>query len=433
MTELRQRLAAILTGIGILYLGQALLTTVIGVRMSIENFNALSIGVITSAFYVGGVLGSQLCSRVVKRVGHIRAFTIFAALLASSALVHTLILLPWVWALLRAVSGFSIYGLYLVAESWLNAAVTPTIRGRVLSIYMIITFVALTFGQLLLNAGDPSGYHLFGISGIVFALALIPVAITRTTAPIEMTTEHLSLGRLFRLTPFGLIGSFASGMAIEAFLSLGAVYAEKSGFSTGEISLFMSAPIVGGLLLQWPFGWLSDRYDRRWTLLAIGAGTGLTAGAVVGLSDAPFALLLVIVAIHGGMLFSLYPLSLAHANDSAEANQFVELSRGLLFAYFLGALIAPFLGSLMMEPLGPTGLFVEIALISGSLMMFGLYSQWRRRPVPVHEQQEFYPYGPHTTTEVYGMDPRQRASSTEGPKSPPSDGAAIEPRDASSR
>ncbi len=421
MTELRQRLAAILTGVGVLYLGQALLTTLIGVRMSLEDFSTFSIGIVTSAFYVGGVLGSQLCSRIVKRVAHIRAFTIFAALLASSALTHTLVLAPEAWAVLRAVSGFSIYGLYLVAESWLNAAVTPVIRGRVLGTYMFITFVALTLGQLLLNAGDPAKYHLFGISGIVFALALIPVALTRTTAPIEMTTEHLTLRRLFRISPFGLVGSLASGMVIEAFLSLGSVYAAKSGLSTAQISLFMSAPIVGGLLLQWPFGWLSDRFDRRWTLLAIAGGTALSALAVIGLRHAAFPMLLAIVTVHGGLFFSMYPLSLAHANDKAEPDQFVELSRGLLLVYFIGALIAPFGGSLMMDPFGPSGLFVEITLIAGALTLFGLYSQWRKAPVPDSEQRAFYPYGPRTTTEVYGIDPRQDTPRSDDDSTPLSD------------
>jgi len=421
MTELRQRLAAILTGVGVLYLGQALLTTLIGVRMSLEDFSPFSIGIVTSAFYVGGVVGSQLCSRIVKRVAHIRAFTIFAALLASSALAHMLVLAPEAWALLRAVSGFSIYGLYLVAESWLNAAVTPVIRGRVLSTYMIITFVALTLGQLLLNAGDPAKYHLFGLSGIIFALALIPVAMTKTASPIEMTTEHLTLRRLFEISPFGLVGSLASGMVIEAFLSLGSVYAEQSGFTTAQISLFMSAPIVGGLLLQWPFGWLSDRYDRRWTLLAIAGGTALSALAVIGLNHAAFPVLLTIVAVHGGLFFSMYPLSLAHANDKAELDQFVELSRGLLLVYFIGALIAPFVGSLMMDPLGPSGLFVEIMFIAGVLTLFGLYSQWRTGPVPDSEQQAFYPYGPRTTTEVYGIDPRQEDSDSGDHSDPPPD------------
>ncbi len=419
MTELRHRLAAILTGVGILYLGQALLTTLIGVRMSAEGFSALSIGAITSAFYVGGVLGSQLCNRLVKRVGHIRAFAIFAALLASSALTHTLIVTPWAWVILRAMGGFSIYGLYLVAESWLNAAVTPAIRGRVLGAYMIVTFVALTIGQLLLNAADPATYHLFGLSGIVFALALVPVALTQTRDPVEMTTQHLSLRHLFAISPFGLIGSLASGMVIEAFLSLGSVYAQKSGFTTVQISLFMSAPIVGGLLLQWPFGWLSDRFDRRWTLLGIAGGTALSALGVIGLGDVAFPVLLAVVTVHGGLFFSLYPLSLAHANDKAETDQFVELSRGLLLAYFLGALLAPFVGSLMMDPLGPSGLFVEITLIAGLLTLFGLYSQWRSASVPDHKQEEFYPYGPHTTTEVYGIDPRQSdASSDQGDDHP---------------
>lgn len=418
MTELRHRLAAILTGVGILSLGQALLTTLIGVRMSAEGFSAFSIGAITSAYYVGAVLGSQLCNRVVKRVGHVRAFAIFAALLASSALAHTLIVIPWAWFLLRAIGGFSIYGFTLVAESWLNAAVTPTIRGRALGLYMIVTFAALALGQLALNAGDPSGYRLFSLSGIVLALALIPVAMTRTTTRIEMTTEHLSLKRLFQISPFGLIGMLAAGMAIEAFLSLGSVYAQKSGFTTEQISLFMAAPIVGGLLLQWPFGWLSDRTDRRWTLIGVAAGTALSALAVVTLNEVAFPVLLALVGVHGGLFFAMYPLSLAHANDRAELDQFVELSRGLLLVYFLGALVAPLVGSLMMDPLGPSGLFVVITVVAGLLALYGLLSQWRTGPVPERKQEEFYPYGPRTTTEVYGMDPRRTdAPSDEQPPS----------------
>lgn len=410
-----RKLLSVLSSSSILHLGHGLLTTLIGVRMSEEGFGAVAIGLIASAFYVGGVIGAQLCSRIIKRVGHIRAFGIFSVLAATSTLAHVLVLAPPAWMLIRAVGGLSVYGLNLTSESWLNATVTRAIRGRVLATYTILVFLALSVGQFLLNVADPEAGDLFIISSMAFGLALIPIALTRIPSPQSLTSEHFSLRRIYRISPLALAGSLTSGMAIGSFMSLGSVYATKIGFTTLETSLFMASGILGGLLCQWPIGWLSDRYDRRSVILTTAFGTAVTALLVGYLGYISFGALLALTLLHGGLLVALYPLSLAYGNDFMETDaQFVELSRGLLLAYFIGAMIAPFLGSLLMDPLGPIGLFSAIAAIAIGLVGFGIYRRYRRRSVPLEEQEAFQTYSPYSSTEVYGLDPRYgEAPSTE--------------------
>lgn len=402
-----RKLISVLGSSTILYLGHGLLTTLIGVRMSAEGFSPFSIGLIASSFYVGGAVGSQLCNQVIRRVGHIRAFAIFSAVLATGSLAHALFLTPLAWVLIRALSGFSLYGLNVASESWLNATVTGNIRGRVLGTYMILTFLALSMGQLLLNTGDPATFRLFSVSSMLFALALIPMALTQIPAPTSLASEHLSIRRLYRISPLALVGSLASGMVIGTFLPLGSVYGAKIGLSTSEISLFMASGILGGLLLQWPIGALSDRHDRRVVILAVAVGTTITALLVGYLGYVSFSALLALTLLHGGLLNSIYPLSIAYGNDHIESeDQFVELSRGLLLVYFIGALVAPITGSLMMDPFGPIGLFLEIAVIAALLAAFGLTRMLRRASLPVEAQEGYQTYGPYSSTEVYELDPR---------------------------
>lgn len=402
-----RKLISVLGSSTTLYLGHGLLTTLIGVRMSAEGFNAFSIGLIASSFYIGGAIGSKVCNQVIKRVGHIRAFAIFSAVLATGSLAHALLLTPLAWVLIRALSGVSLYGLNVVSESWLNATVTGSIRGRVLGTYMILTFLALSLGQLLLNIGDPASFQLFSISSMLFALALIPIGLTRIPGPTSLTTEHLSIRRLYHISPLALVGSLASGMIIGTFLSLGSVYGNKIGLSTSEISLFMASGILGGLLLQWPIGALSDRHDRRIIILVVAMGTAITALSVGYLGYVSFGALLALTLLHGGLLNSLYPLSIAYGNDHIESeDQFVELSRGLLLVYFIGAFLAPITGSLLMDPFGPIGLFLEIAGIAALLAIFGLIRMFRRKSIPVEDQEGFHTYGPYSSTEVYQLDPR---------------------------
>ena len=91
-------------------------------------------------------------------------------------------------------SGFCMAGLIIVTESWLNEATPSHQRGGVLSSYMMVNYMAAGCGQFLLNLGDVGQFQLFSLASIIFSLALIPVLLTKQSAPIITTSSKLSFG-----------------------------------------------------------------------------------------------------------------------------------------------------------------------------------------------------------------------------------------------
>jgi MFS family permease len=258
-----------------LMLGSGLLGSLVGLRMSVEGFAASLIGLVMSGFYVGLVLGSFVCPKVVLRAGHIRAFAAFAAVNTATTLLYPLFIAPSVWFLLRVSSGFSMMGLYMVVESWLNDRTESQMRGRVFSVYMALTFLGLGLGQLFLRVADIAGSDLFLIAGIFFALCLVPVTLTRSIHPSLPKTTALHLGQLLRRAPSGLLGALAAGAIAGAFYSLAPVFALRSGLAVQTVAWFMGVTILSGLMLQWPVGILSDRFDRRLVLAGLSLLTSL--------------------------------------------------------------------------------------------------------------------------------------------------------------
>lgn len=257
---------ALLFGIALLMLGNGLQGSLLGLRASLEGFGTSVTGLVISAFYVGLLIGAALTPRLVLRVGHIRVFAALASVASAFILLHAVFLSAPVWFVIRLVTGFCFSGLYVVAESWLNQASTNETRGKLLSVYMIISYASMGFGQLLLNLSDPGGFPLFILISVLVSLALVPISLTRTPAPQLETPEPISLKKLYKLSPMGFFGSLGSGLAQGAFFGMGAVYGGLSGLSIAQISLLLSLPLLGLVISQFPIGALSDRLDRRMVL-----------------------------------------------------------------------------------------------------------------------------------------------------------------------
>ncbi len=410
MVRLLPILGALFLGVGLLIAGNGLFTTLLAVRMGIEDMPALSIGVVLSCFSAGFILGARTCHRFVDRVGHIRSFAALAALAACSALLHPIFVSEIAWGVLRVLTGYCTAALYTIAESWINAKVPNEVRGRILSLYMAVSFLALSAGQLMLNLGAPETYLLFSVVAMLFAVGLVPVALTRMEAPVPDPGGRLGILALARISPLGVALCFSAGAINAAFFNMGPVFAQRSGFDTGQVSTFMATAIFAGLLLQWPVGWLSDRFDRRRVVMWVLAGAALASAAIAAaaVSNAgglPFPVLLSLVALYGGLAFTLYGQGLTHANDFADTSQLVSVSAGLLFAYGVGAVIGPVAASAIMGPAGPFGLFVFTGAVTAVLASFVVYRMARREPLPAEDQTPFSPM-PATTAVIAGLDPR---------------------------
>ncbi len=394
---------SLLLSYGLLLLANGLFGTLLGVRSRIEGFSTEVVGLIMAAYFLGLLQGALRAGMVVSAVGHIRAFAAFASVMSVTALLHVIVVDQVVWTILRFVSGFCMAGLILVTESWLNARCTKRTRGQVMALYMVTNYFSAGTGQFLLTIADPARFQLFSVASIIFSLALVPVLLTRSSAPNPPKRDPLNLRELWRTSPLGLLGSFCAGLVNASFYSLAPVFALGLGFSIRETSTFMASVIFGGLLLQYPVGHLSDRIDRRTVLAMVALATAMACVGIVVVYEWDLRWIYLAGAVYGGFSFTVYSLSVAHANDFASADKLLQTASGLLTAYGFGAFLGPILAASLMGFLGPQGLFIMSGLVSGFLGGFAIYRM--RRRVARSKDQQFrtitVPGGQFTSGEMY--------------------------------
>ncbi|MEX2650708.1 MAG: MFS transporter [Alphaproteobacteria bacterium] len=396
---------SLLLGVAILLLGNGLQGTLLPLRARLESFAVVDIGVLGSAYFVGFVLGCIGGPYLVRRAGHIRTFAALSAVASTVVLAHPLALDPIVWWSLRAITGFCFAGLYVVIESWLNERSTNQNRGLIMAVYTIVNLTVITAGQMMITLYDPGEFALFSIASVLVSLAAVPVAMTVAPGPSPIESVTLRPMRLLKLSPVGFVGCFAVGLTNGSFWSLGPLFGAELGLDIFGIALFMSATVLGGALLQWPLGRLSDRMDRRKviSLSCLFAGAAGVALVVSG-ARAPEWIVPIGVAF-GAFTFPIYALCAAHANDFAGRGSFVEMASGLLLINGLGSVLGPVTAAFAMASYGPSGLFIVTAAVHFALAAFAIYRLMVRAPVPIDQRPDFVSI-PRAGTGAAALDPR---------------------------
>ncbi|HEY7577553.1 MAG TPA: MFS transporter [Acetobacteraceae bacterium] len=409
---------SLLFGAGLMAFGVGLIGLLLPIRMDAEGVAPQIAGYVMSAYYAGFVAGSLMAQRIIGRVGHIRAFAAFAATLTAAIMVHALIFNVPVWGLMRGAVGFCMAGLYAVIESWLNVRSSNELRGRVLSMYTLTIYIASGIGQLAINIDpniqslDPNiqrdaGLEMFALGALLTSLCLVPVVLTRVPGPELGNIKTMGLKALYQASPLGTVATAGAGLMSGSLYALGAVYGTEIGLSVFENSVFMGAPIIGGFLLQWPIGRLSDKFDRRTVLFGVlmaTVGAAVLLGAF-SMASRSFLLLATANLLLGGFLATIYPTAVAHAFDYIDRSQMVAANSGMLLAWAVGATAGPLIASSVMGPSGPSGLFVFIASIA---IILAFYTRWRmsrRAAKPAEEQSKFVPV-PATSAIAGALDPR---------------------------
>jgi MFS family permease len=387
--------------------GNSALGTVAALRLEIEGFEPGTIGVVLAFTALGFVTGSLFGIRAVQRVGHVRAFAVFGAVAAAAALAHALHVSAPAWMVFRFALGFSIAGLMLVTESWVNARATPQTRGALLATYMVLFFLAASGGQFVVALGDPALHHLFIVAAMSLVLALVPVSLTRTPAPEASDAGRLSVAVLWRRAELGLAGAAVSGLLLGAFGTVGPVYGYEVGLEVDEIATFMGLSILAAMLVQWPMGYLSDYIPRRVAIVAVAAAALAAALFVAAFAQRSTAHLYGGVAAFYALASCVYPLCLALTHDMLDKAQIVPASATLLLANGVGAVAGPIVGGLAIDALGPRGLFLALAGGLGALLALAVHSFLRERAPRVAEQSHCVGIAPVSTTAILELDPRQ--------------------------
>lgn len=387
-------ISILLLAVAFLLIGNGAFGTVLGVRASALGFDTVITGIVMSAYFLGFVIGSYVCLKAVLAVGHIRAFAALAAIVCATSLTHPLLPTALAWGILRGVAGICMVGLYIIIESWLNSQATPQNRGKVFGIYMTVNLSAIAAGQFLLTINDPTGFIVFSTIAILFALALVPLSVTPVAAPTVHIVRTIGIRHLFRIAPVGVAACFASGIVGGGVWGMLPVFAQKIGLDAPSIASFMSALIVGGLLFQFPFGYISDRNDRRAVILVASFATATISMVFVFLGKETGEWMIVGAFFFGGFYFPIYAVGIARVNDLLEPSQILGATRGLMLIYGLGASVGPFLAGTVMELLTPKALFPYFALILYLMSGYALLGIKRRGAMSSDDQPNVMPITP---------------------------------------
>jgi len=396
---------ALLLGMFMLMIGNGLQGTLLGVRGELEGFSTLSMSVIMSAYFVGFLGASRVVPGMIRRVGHVRVFAALGSTISAVLVMYPTLAEPWVWVLGRVVIGFSFCGVYVTAESWLNNAASNENRGKALSLYMIVQMAGIVTAQYIIVLGDVSGFVLFIIPSVLVSLAFMPILLSVRPTPAFETTKPLAISALVKASPLACVGMFLLGGIYSAQFGMSAVYGSRAGLTLGHISLMVSVIYIGGLVAQFPIGWMSDRMDRRLLIMGLAILGGL--GSLVALGSgfgAGYALILIAAAIMGGTSNPLYALIIAYANDYLEREDMAAASAGLLFINGIGAITGPLIVGWSMDRFGPNGYWVFIAVLNLLLAAYAMYRMTRRKTrTAVSDMVSYAPISAASTQVAVGV------------------------------
>ena len=392
--------------------GNGLQNVLLGTRAPEIGFSNIATGFVMSGYYAGIFLGSIVVPGILARVGHVRVFGAMSAIASAAVLMHVAFGHPILWALMRLASGFGFAGMYIVCESWLNDKATNETRGQLLSLYMIVNIGGMGLGQLMIGLGEAGGVGLFLMASVMVSIAVVPILVSVSPAPNFEAPDRLGLRRLMQVSPLSVIGMATSGLIISMLFGMGPIYGRNLGLNNTEIGYFMTSIMVGTLLLQYPVGRLSDKFDRRVVILGAASTSAVCISIASFFGASNFIPLLVFTMIFGGLTFSLYSLFIAHANDFLPPSQMVAMSSGLLMVNGVGAVVGSPFAATIIETLGSRSFMPAIAIILIGLSLFILIRMRLRDAVPQEAQGPFVAFPKNITGVATSLNPEAEWTDT---------------------
>ncbi len=359
-----------------------------------SGFSTAQIGVLGSAHFLGFFVGCWWAPRLMGSVGHARTFAVFAAFGAIGAIAHPMFIDPLTWAFFRVMTGLCVAGCYTVIESWMQAKLTNTNRGRVMGTYRVVDIFASSAAQLMIGLLEPAAYASYNLLAILCCACILPLAMTSTKQPETPKAIRLQPIKAWRISPLGVAGVVVAGTTTAAFRMVGPLYASEVGLTQIQIGTYMALVLVGGALAQFPTGWLADKFDRRWVLIALSVASIAASLGMAAASSSSATMIFTAAAIFGVATYPIFSVSTAHSNDFCKAEDVISLNASLLFFYAVGAIFSPVVASYLIQFFGAYALFTFVSVAHAGLLVFGLA---RMRVRPTSDERTIYTYVPRTS------------------------------------
>ena len=351
-------------------LGNGYLNTFISLRMSELGHSDLAIGTISSAYYIGLVLGALQIAKFIVRMGHLRVFVCFIGLFNFICFVHAISDNIYLWFILRLLAGISLAGFYITIESWLLEYSTNNNRGIVLALYMVSISSAQAFGQLFLGIYDASFPFIIVI--VLLSLSIIPIAISSRKVKTICDIELINFNDVAKLNSGSLAACLVSGLILSAIYSLLPLMFERVTGQPEKTAYLMFITLLGGTILQYPIGLLSDNFDRHKVLILTAfLSSMLSLGiTIVGYNSLSIVQLSIIYFIFGGMSFTFYPVALSIVCDRLKRDNIVSASQNLSLIDGLGSIIGPIIAPQFMSFFGVEGLMIYFIVVYFCFFLF---------------------------------------------------------------
>jgi len=386
---------ALFVSIYLVQLGSGTLGPLDALSGAVIGFTTEQIGLLGSAHFLGFFVGCYVTPRLVGDIGHSRAFAAAAAIGAIGALLHPVLEGPYIWALLRVLTGMAIAAAYTVVESWLHAKTDNANRGRVYGVFRVVDLCGALSAQGIIAVLEPASYAAYNLVAMFCCLCLLPLALSQRVAPETPAAPRLRPIKAVLLSPAAALGIIVAGITGAGFRMVGPIYGVENDLNQVQIAIFLAAAILGGVAIQYPVGWIADKTDRRHVLLGLSA---LAAACCLGIAllTRPSDVYGIYLGafLFGVTAYPIYSVSAAYANDLAKPDFIVELNAALIFLYSIGAILSPAISAWLIALAGPAAMFLFMGAVHVALVVFTLYRMTRRRGT---EPRTPYRYLPRTS------------------------------------
>lgn len=386
-------------------LGNGFFTTYTSLRFSAEGYPNYIIGILGAAYYLGMMLGALYVERLISRIGHIRSFAIMASINSVIIVIQAFYIGPVSWTIYRTLTGFCTSGFFIAIESWLLLSSGVKSRGRLLSFYMLTLYLAQGFGQFLLNASPIQSLIPFAMTVILSSLSVIPVSVMKSSGPVMLDHSITNVFHIIKRSPLGPIGCFVSGLIMSSFYGLAPIFAKEINLNLLQISQIMGLTIMGGLLLQWPLGHLSDIFNRRKVIIGVALCLMVVTFFLYYSHHIHYYFLLTLMVLFGGISFTLYPLSITYTCDHFSEKKMIGITCALLLIYGVGCIIGPLISPFFMTYFGPSGLFLYMSILCAIFVLICMWRVLHSKPLSEDEQSDYLPL-PRATSMALYLDPK---------------------------
>ena len=381
--------ASIILSMGLLAIGNGLLFAFVPVKLAAAGFPPWVAGAVITGLAAGGFGGCLLAGPMVRRVGHARVFATLAAVINLSVLIIALGTDPVLWIASRALYGFAVTGLFIVAQSWLNDACENEWRGKIIATFYMTYVVAIGTGGFLLRFVELDSLQAPLLAIFFATVAILPVGLTELRTPPPPESASVAIAAVWRISPVGLIGLFAVGGLTMLVQGFAPIYAAAEGYPKNDIALLLFLMQFGMIAVQYPLGALSDRIDRRYVLILAAVIVIASAAVATQLGSAALMWLILVFAIWSGATESIYAVANAHANDRADPQYYVSLSSTLLIAWSASGIVVPAVATVI-TPLVGSEAFMYLAMaIAAVYLAFVAYRVTRSDAVPAADQEPY--------------------------------------------